>query len=133
MGERSFKASRLRRYCSKDYQLTRQSNGIETLLPEASWLAPPESPQTWCRHELSISQPRHVLVSCQTTHYLPRAIGGLLTHGLPLYHLRYVVYDPTGKTLLKGEYPFDSPPALSPSGHLLALTQGNDVVLYDLP
>ena len=115
------------------YQLTRRVNGVETMLPEASWLAPLDSSQTWCHKDLSAAQPRHILISCQSSHYLPRAIGGLLTHGLPLYHLRYVVYDATGKALLRGEYPFDSPPSLSSSGHLLVITQGKKIILYDLP
>jgi hypothetical protein len=115
------------------YQLTRRSNtGTETALPEATWLAP-ESKETWCSEELSVSQQRHILVHCMTTYYLPRAIGGFLTHGLPLFHLRYVVYDATGKILTKGTYPFDSPPSLSPNGRLLALTQEKNVILYDLP
>lgn len=115
------------------YQLTRRfKSGTETKLPEAAWLAP-ESQETWCSEKLSASQPGHILVSCMTTYYLPRAIGGFLTHGLPLYHLRYVVYDATGNVLTKGTYPFDSPPSLSPNGRLLALTQGKNVILYDLP
>jgi hypothetical protein len=115
------------------YQLTRRSKaGTESTLPEAAWLAP-ESRETWCSEKISASQPRHILVDCMTTYYLPRAIGGFLTHGLPLYHLRYVVYDATGKILTKGTYSFDSPPSLSPNGRLLALTQGKNVILYDLP
>jgi hypothetical protein len=115
------------------YQLTRRfKTGTETTLPEAAWLAP-ESRENWCSEKISASQPRHILVSCMTTYYLPRAIGGFLTHGLPLYHLRYVVYDATGKILTKGTYPFDSPPSLSPNGRVLVLTQGKNVILYDLP
>jgi hypothetical protein len=115
------------------YQLTRRSkSGTESTLPEAAWLAP-ESRETWCSEKISASQSRHILVDCRTSYYLPRAISGFLTHGLPLYHLRYVVYDTTGQILTKGTYPFDSPPSLSPNGRLLALTQGKNVILYDLP
>jgi hypothetical protein len=115
------------------YQLTRQSNtGTDSLLPEAAWLAP-EDKEGWCSEELSASHPSHILAYCMTSHYLPRAVGGFVTHGLPLYRLRYVVYDATGNILIKGTYPFDSPPSLSPNGHLLAVTQGKGVILYNLP
>ncbi len=115
------------------YQLTRRSNtGTDSLLPEAAWLAP-EDKGGWCSEELSASHPSHILAYCMTSHHLPRAVGGFFTHGLPLYRLRYVVYDATGNILTKGTYPFDSPPSLSPNGHLLAVTQGKDVILYNLP
>ena len=115
------------------YQLTRRSNtGTDSFLPEAAWLAP-EDKERWCSEELSASPPSHILAYCETAHYLPRAVGGFVTHGLPLYRLRYVVYDATGNILIKGTYPFDSPPSLSPNGHLLAVTQGKGVILYNLP
>ena len=82
---------------------------------------------------VSIGQPRRVLAYCETGHYLPRAIGGFLTHGLPLYRLRYIVYDAAGNIITKGTYPFDGAPSLSPNGRLLTVPHGNSIDLYTLP
>ncbi len=89
----------------------------------------------WCfRQSLSVSQPRHVLVYCMTSYYLPTGNCGLLTHRLASITISvYVAYDATGKVLTKGTYHFNSPPSLSPNGRLLALTRGKNVILYQLP
>ncbi len=114
------------------YQLTRQSKtGTDTLLPEAAWLAP-KSRETYCSESLSSSQPRLILAYCSTFVSLPDGFA-LLTHTGLYDRLRYIVYDLTGNILIRGTYTYDSPPSLSPNGRLLALTQGKNVILYDLP
>jgi hypothetical protein len=115
-----------------NYQLTRRSNtSSDMLLPEAAWLAP-KSQETFCSESLSASQPRRILAYCSTTVFLPRGFA-LLVHTALYAHLRYIVYDATGNILTKGTYTYDSPPSLSPNGRRLALTQGKNVILYDLP
>jgi hypothetical protein len=115
------------------YQFTRRSgSSTDSILPDAAWLAPKSRYPPYCFSSLSVAQPHKVLAYCETEVHLPDGFALIVHTGL-YAHLRYVVYDATGKILTKGTYPFDSPPSLSPNGRVLVLTQGKNVILYDLP
>lgn len=102
----------------------------DLILREAEWLVPKSQYPPHCFTSLSISPARKILAYCSSEVHLPRGFA-LLIHTYMYSNLRYAVYDTTGNVVTKGTY--SSPPSLSPDGRKLALTQGQTVILHNLP
>jgi hypothetical protein len=109
------------------HQLTRRSSGVDSVLPDAAWLAP-HMENTRCSGELSTEQPRRFLAYCYgNTNPAGRA--------LPIFwnRDRFIVYDRSGTILLKEQMSWDSSASLSPKGKLVAVSHGKSIDFHTLP